>query len=1037
MSRGSRATPYLIGPVLAATLLAACPAMAENRTFHLPAEAAVDAIPAFAQQSGMHILANVQDLSGIRTNAVQGTFDPDQALARLIAGTGLTVEGRETSAAGTNVVLSRMKPAVSVTMSAVARRPPDDDATLVVVNGFRDSLENAAAHKRRAVNVTDSVFAEDFGKFPDLNLAEALQRVPGVQLTRDQITGEGLQVAIRALDPSFTTVLIDGNRIEVASDGGLDGGSSNRQTDLDLFPSELFSRIVISKTPRAEQPEGGIAGTVDLANIRPFDRRGVQTTFWLNDGYGQSSRQWSPRGAAIASRTWDHWGVLVGIAGQSTAFETDGFETIGWSNANLDCPGCDNSRGNAFSFAATVPANAGNGLVAGAPVDYAALNPGVTVNQLTNTLVPRLARNVLVDGRRTGLTGLVSLEYRGGPAFHTALDLMWGHFWRSYARDDADWLVRNSGPMTTGGMVPIGITLDANNVLMSGTFANSALFDQSAWRTERLDYKSLQPSLTWRPNLRWRIDADASMTRSTFRRGSVSYLFDTPFNSGLTLRYVNNGSLMPSLIPSRDPNDPNLGWTFDRATIQDMRRVTDTWGAHVSATYHFTPEDSLKAGYAWDRATRTIFAWDNSNAYQTAFSLYVPQAQIAGYLRTSTNSHYLALVDQGAGGFRNFVTADMTALMAATHYADFEANAPVSTAATVQGTPAGSIDETYRGLFIQFDGRTTLLGRTLRFDAGVRSVRTRQAISGPVIVNGALSYPGSVRSYSDTLPSANLAWAVAKRIDLRLALSRTLSRPNPTSLLPGTAFTDPSAQIATQGNPALRPYHSDNIDASADLYTGTVGYVSLALFRKRITGFTYASQVIETFNRLGIDYSALTVPQQQAITANGGPNAANVIVNTQLNADSLLTLRGLELTWVQPLDRLYKGLGFSANYTALDPRYSGTTNLATGIAPFSYNITAYYEAGDVSAHISYVYQASRQTLNSPQNGLPVGLYALGRGQIDLSAAWTLRGSRTSRLTLDATNLTNAPYVMVFGYRNAPYSIYNPGFQILLGWQGRF
>ena len=92
----------------------------------------------------------------------------------------------------------------------------------------------------------------------------------------------------------------------------------------------------------------------------------------------------------------------------------------------------------------------------------------------------------------------------------------------------------------------------------------------------------------------------------------------------------------------------------------------------------------------------------------------------------------------------------------------------------------------------------------------------------------------------------------------------------------------------------------------------------------------------------------------------------------------------------------------------------------------------------MSTHISYVYQAARQTLNAPQNGLPVGLYAMGRGQIDLSAAVRVRWfDHPGKITLDATNLTNAPYRMTFGYRNAPYSVFNPGYQVLVGWQGRF
>ncbi len=1048
---GATSLGVLIGAVTLWATASSSPAQSLAQTasrqapsFHIPSEAASSALQAFSQQSGEPVLAAAADLEGIRTHAVDGVMPAGVALARMIDGTGLVIKVAAGSSGGGMqgigaIVIGRAPVVVAVAPPIPAKpavAPIAENPTLVVVTGFRSSLQNASYKKQASVNFTESVFAEDFGKFPDLNLAESLQRVPGVQLTRDPLTGEGIQVAIRALDPSFTNVLINSDRIEVASDGGLDGGSVNRETDLNLFPSELFSHIVVSKTPQADQLEGGIAGTVNLSNLRPFGIPGAHTSGAFSDGYGQASRQWSPRGAFITSKTWDHWGVLFGVAGETTDFETDGFETLGWTHANLNCAGCQSNPGNNFTFASTVPQNAGNGLTPGAPVNLASLDPSVSLGQLSGALFPRLARNVRVAGRRSRVTSVLSLEYRPDDDLRFGLDTTLGRAWRRYQRDDADWYVRNSAPTTTGGMVPIGVTVDANDVLASGTFANSAFLDQTTARVENLDYVGFQPSLDWRPNARLRVDVELSLTRSQFLRDSTSYIFDTPFNSGLTVHYQGNGGGMPSIQSSENLNDPSLGWTLDRVNIQNMRRVTDTWGAHANATYQLTPDASIKVGYAVDRVTRTIFAWDNSQAYQAAFPGYVPQALIARFLVPNTDTHYLSLVS-GGGGFKNFVTANIPAIMAATDFSYFNATAPVSTTATVQGTPTGSIDETYDGAYVQFDDRAELLGRLLRWDAGLRVVDTTQYISGPVVVNNLLTYPSSRRDYGDSLPSFNAVWQVWDRVNLRLALSRTMSRPNPMNMLPGISFTDPSAQTATEGNPNLKPYHSDNVDLGLEYYTGRIGYISLALFDKRITGFTYASEVTEKFSDLGIAFNSLTISQQQAIMEGGGPDSAVVSVATQQNASSLLTLHGAELTWVQPLDVLHKGLGLTANYTQLNPSYSGATNLATGIAPYAYNITAYYENARVSTHISYVYQAQRETSNAPQNGLPLALYAAGRGQIDLSAAWSPSWIGHGKITLDATNLGNAPFVMFFGYKSAPYSIYNPGYRIMLGWRGQF
>src|SRR5688572_20271663 len=111
----------------------------------------------------------------------------------------------------------------------------------VVVTGFRASLQSATNAKRESVGFQDSVFAEDIGKFPDLNIAESLNRIPGVQLSRE-VNGEGLNVAIRGLNTNFTKTTINGAAFGVASTGRVDGQGQNREVDLDLFPTELLDR---------------------------------------------------------------------------------------------------------------------------------------------------------------------------------------------------------------------------------------------------------------------------------------------------------------------------------------------------------------------------------------------------------------------------------------------------------------------------------------------------------------------------------------------------------------------------------------------------------------------------------------------------------------------------------------------------------------------------------------------------------------------------------------------------------------------------
>ncbi len=166
-----------------------------------------------------------------------------------------------------------------------------------------------------------------------------------------------------------------------------------------------------------------------------------------------------------------------------------------------------------------------------------------------------------------------------------------------------------------------------------------------------------------------------------------------------------------------------------------------------------------------------------------------------------------------------------------------------------------------------------------------------------------------------------------------------------------------------------------------------------------------------------------------------GVNAL-VTLNRPVNLDKL-KLEGVEITWVQPLDFVTEGLGFSANGTKIN-QSSSTGLFAAGIAPYSYNLQAFYENYGVSVSLNYVWNDDSVAANAPQNNVNVPLRAEARGQLDLSAGYTLPFMDESmRVTLDALNLTNEPLRTQFGYDNSPYSVYYPGRQVLLGLRATF
>ena len=222
----------------------------------------------------------------------------------------------------------------------------------VVASGFRQSLEYSTMAKREASGFVDAIYAEDIGKFPDVNIAESLARIPGIQLNRD-VNGEGLNVAIRGLPSSFTKTTINGQSVATASIG-LDAQNANREVDLNLFPTEFFTQLKVYKSPTAALTEGGASGVVDMRNVRPFDNPESQVTYSLQADYNDVSEKTSPRGTVIGSWLNDDktFGVLVGVTSQRGHIGVDGYETVGWTNPNLTNAQCGNGAANGGGFPA-------------------------------------------------------------------------------------------------------------------------------------------------------------------------------------------------------------------------------------------------------------------------------------------------------------------------------------------------------------------------------------------------------------------------------------------------------------------------------------------------------------------------------------------------------------------------------------------------------------------------------------------------------------------------------------------------------------
>ncbi|GGY60593.1 TonB-dependent receptor [Pseudoduganella albidiflava] len=975
----------------------------------------------------------------------------------------------------------------------------------VQVTGYRNSLLSSARDKKESVGFQDSINAEDLGKFPDKNIAESLSRVPGVQVARD-VTGEGMTIQIRGLGSSFTKILLNNSPIAVASSGPIDGANTNREVDLDLLPTDLFTKLTVSKSPTAGQIEGGAAGVVNLRSARPFDKEGRQLSMGLTGTKQQIADKAGFRGNVIASNTWDgKFGLLGGISFSRQQNRTSGFETVGWTNPNLtaaqsNSPTRNATGGGNWTIPATVPANAGNGLVAGTAIDQAFLlsrNPGLTIDQIDNAIVPRLGRTMEYYGTRDKISAVLAGEYRPTENLHFYLDTMYSKKDDDMQRNAYTWAVRNNAS------IPLDMAVDRSDcaagcVVTKGTFANALNFIEFGPRRDKVDLLGINPGVEWKITPKLTFDAAGNWNRSRFTHEAPTIMPITAPNSGNTITYENNGGV-PSIVSNLDLNNPaSYQWVGGRVNIQNELRETKTKGFHTNLAWG-DKKLTIRGGFAWDDINRRIRAQDNSAAWQAAVcgnnpSVFLqgpngappcdgastPGASAAalypGYGTGFTAGQSAPLTYGGSlipnAALQNYLVPgpygrlalDWDRFRQDSNFDFFNDNAPDSGASST-GASAGFIREKSKAIYVEANGELKPAGYNLRWNAGVRYVRTEQqvgslnSVSDPrnasLTLNGS-KYPNISQwvyqdtEYSNTLPSGTVALDLTKDVVLRAAASRSMTRVNPNDLRPGINFSGVSADVGTIGNPGLNPYLSDNIDLGIDWFTGREGYLSVTAFQKRLNGFTVNENISMPFSALaqyGINYNTLIPAQQVAIDSRGGPNNATVVMTRPSNADGILRIRGLEIGWVQPLDKIlpWRGFGINETLTLINQKASGEGSqgfIALGVPKKTNNFSIYYENYGYMLRLSHTYSQGSQVANANQSGITqAALFGRDYKQADFSSSFELDQifdrEGLPMLTFDVVNINKAKRSGYFQFANATMSQYDPGRTFALGLRMKF
>jgi TonB-dependent receptor len=973
----------------------------------------------------------------------------------------------------------------------------------VIVTGFRASLQNSVAAKRNNIAISDSIYAEDIGKFPDLNLAESLQRIPGVQIARD-FTGEGTSVAVRGLGKDFTQITLNGSPVETASDSNIDGVNQGRGLDLVLFPTELFSQLTVSKTPVASQTEGAVAANIDLRIARPFDEKGFHANYSAKGSYQESAEDWSPRLGFYASDTWEtgigEFGILGGVAYSDRKYRSDGFNTIGFTTVGLGtrCPttqaGCNTQAtpntpqgyGNSSqAWPTTVPAGysfGANGATVGGPLTVC--GPGATpggtsglsCNDLSYSIWPRLARPDSLVGERETTSGILSMQWAPSDKLSFYFDSLYSDADHVYERNDLNLAVRS-----TNTNVPVNVVLDENHVVQSATLANPQWLNENRPYNEQTDFINLNTGMEWKIGEKFTVNASATYNHSNFFRSTNTYLFNSVLNSGITVDLEAKGDGVIKVTPSRDLNDNTL-WTWNALRIQPVQREIWQKSGRVSGEWAFSDAFKLGAGWSRDEFHREITNWDTTScatdggntaspagrectAALTAagiqnVKLAIPNAQLQNYMQSWTHGALYGTSDFDVGLNNGWALPNYQLLDPAANIDYFEKELAVGLAGgvNVAGYNPRTLTENTDGIYLEANGQLGILGN-LRYNVGGRYIKTDQFVSGYISAN---TPAGSVRTYVDdsadydkVLPSMNLASELGHGLVLRLAASQTMTRPQPGDVAPNQTLSI-NGDVLTLGNPALTPYFSDNYDLGLEWYFGDsgLGVIAVNAWQKKIEGYTtIPPNVFAPFGTLGIDYSTLPVATQSGLqsTANarcgcttGDPLSAPVRIDQRQNTSELITLDGWELTYVQPLDFLLQGSGFSANYTHINQKSEGglpgaPSSAIAGLSPFTYNVTAFYENFGFSGRLVWsVRDSFIEFVGNNENNIAGDNFAQKRSYLDASFSYKLPTESNISISLELQNLTNEQLLTYFrDDPQTPRASFAPGRQMLLGISGSF
>ncbi|MFY9514090.1 MAG: TonB-dependent receptor [Rubrivivax sp.] len=960
---------------------------------------------------------------------------------------------------------------LSICGSAQAQQAaPAPAAETIVIQGLRGSLESALNAKRMDPGIVDVIKSEDIAKFPDTNLAESLQRVPGVVIDRD--AGEGRNITVRGLGADFTRVRINGVEA-LATTGGTDSSGGNNRSrgfDFNVFASELFSSITVRKSSSADVDEGSLGATVDLQTSRPFDFKNFTATAAVQARYNDLAQRTDPRMAFLVSNTFADRkvGVLLSGAYSKRQLFEEGFSTVRWDNGPSSggwcsptgvTPGNPNSSGAPNTATTCGPSAQGVPRLTGTPENIAAYNAASNANNFHPRL-PRYGR-LTHNQDRLGLTGAIQARPADGTLL--TLDLMYAKL-KATRQEDFLQALSFSRTAAQGGKPQTSVVDTAygtNGALLYGQYTGVDIRAES--RFDKLQTTFTQPTLSLEQDIGDRLKLNAKLGRAKSK-------FSNPVQTTTTLDALNTNyaidfrgnDRLPAITYGFDPaqaggaltivgvpqvNSGTQPTTITNTTSSEIRirpqgseNINDL--AHLDLAWDAVPGKlTLRGGLDIKKYGFKTYEFRRVNQNDTIFAPAVPAAS----LTTSVNGFGRGL-DLPAGTVTSWVIPDLNAIAQAYDiYCNCIKSGPAggpgdfTLSSTTNGNARGnnrSVTEKDNGAFFMGEFDTKLDGHALRGNFGLRYVKTKISATGYLASGGGTEVTVE-NEYSDLLPSLNASLNVTKDFIVRLGIAKVMSRPQLGNLNPGGTISTTGTLSITNGNPLLKPFRAKTLDLSFEWYHDKSGFVGVGLFQKKIDTYIQTLRTNMPFNATGLPMSLLPsnftgdeVFQVQApVNTEGG------------------RLFGFEINFQQPfsfLPGIGKNFGVLLNYTnvsskiqyVVSPTAGGTVNDdLINLSPQSANATLYYDDGAFSARISASKRSGFLTRVPGQNNNDVE-GKNGSTNVDLSVSYNW--DKQLSLTLEGVNLTNeANDQFVSRARNSSVVNHVTGREFMLGARYKF